>query len=135
MPDSRASRQRDADLDGYTERRNAGTQVTDGSGDPNRPVTKAELHEALRDHRHSTHEFIVTKFSELKEMIKDGFPDGDTRGHREAHEVLIKDAAERAAMWKSIRDKLLGGAVIAALIAVGKIVWEHFVTVVSSGPK
>lgn len=122
---------RHADDWGGTERRT----VAAPPGNPGDPVTREYLDEALQKHRHSTREFVGNKFSELEEMIKDGFPDGDTRGHREAHEVLIKDAAERAAMWKSIRDKLLSGAVIAALIAVGKIVWEHFVTVVSSGPK
>ena len=127
--DFKQSRHSD-EWDGYTERRNVSAP-----GNPADPVTREYLDKALKENRHSTREFVGNKFSELEEMIKDGFPGGDTRGHREAHEILIKDAAERAAMWKNIRDKLLSGAVIAALIAVGKIVWEHFITVVSTSPK
>lgn len=125
MTDFRASRQHDADWDGYTERRNAGTQVTDGSGDPNRPVTKAELHEALRDHRHSTREFIGTKFAELEELIRDGFPQGNTTKHREVHEGYMAQAAARSAFWKSVWEKVATGGIYAAVVAVGTAVWQY----------
>lgn len=125
MPGLRQSRQPDADWDGRTENRNAGTQVTDGSGDPNRPVTKAELHEALRDHRHSTREFIGTKFAELEEMIRDGFPYGDPASHRKVHEVLIDKAEKRQAFWRNVWEKVATGGIYAALVAVGTAVWQY----------
>lgn len=134
MTDFRPSRQHDADWDGYTERR-AARVAADGSGDPNRPVTKAELMEALRDHRHSTREFIATKFTELEELIRDGFPDGDPRGHREVHEGYISRAADRAALWKSLREKLVSGGVMAAVGFILVAVWNHFIHAVQQGPK
>lgn len=135
MTDFRNSRHAE-EWDGFTERRAViGAQVADGSGDPSRPVTKAELQEALREHRHSTREFIATKFTELEELIRDGFPNGDTRGHREVHEGSIKRAEERSKLWTSVREKLVSGGVMTAAGFIVVALWNHFVNAVQQGPK
>ena len=132
MTDFRHSQHAD-DWDGYTERR---APPTLPPGDPNAPVTREYLDAALKINRHSTREFVAGQIGELKLMIQDGFPDGDTRGHREAHEGVIRRAAERDALWKSLREKVVSGAVIAALISLGKLLWDNFLTTVhTAGPK
>ena len=118
--------------DGYTERRTAPVPP----GNPGDPVTREYLDKALRESRHSTRDFVGGQIADLKALIQDGFPDGDTRAHREVHERWIDRAADRAALFKSIREKLAVGAVYAAAILVAKSVWEHVTSLINAaGPK
>ena len=123
MTDFRNSRQ-GSDWDGYTERRsgNIGTQVAQVP--PSEPVTREYLDEALRQNRHATRDFVGGKFGELETLIRDGFPGGDPATHRRVHEGYIKDAEDRAALWKSVKEKIVSGAVYAALVAVAMALWQ-----------
>ena len=71
MTDFKHSRQHEAEWDGYTERRSVVS-----AGNPNDPVTREYLDNALRENRHSTREFVGNKFSELEGMIHTGSPGG-----------------------------------------------------------
>jgi len=107
--------------DGFTERRT----VAGAPGNPGDPVTREYLDAALRDNRHATREFVGNKFSELEELIRDGFPYGDPTSHRKVHEVLIDRAEKRQAFWRSVFEKVATGGIYAALIAVGTAVWQY----------
>ena len=74
-----------SEWDGKTERRSVAQ-----AGNPGDPVTREYLDEALRENRHSTREFVGNKFSELEELIRDGFPEGNTTKHREVHEGYMR---------------------------------------------
>ena len=120
MTDFRHSRQHEAEWDGYTERRSVAS-----AGSPGDPVTREYLDNALRENRHSTREFVGNKFSELEELIRDGFPDGNTTKHREVHEGFMRRAEDRAAFWKSVWEKIATGMIYAAVVAVGTAVWQY----------
>lgn len=92
-------------------------------GNPGDPVTREYLDEALKVNRHSTREFVGNKFSELEELIRDGFPEGNTTKHREVHEGCMRRAEDRAAFWKSVLEKIATGAIYTAVIAVAAAVW------------
>lgn len=109
------------DWDGFAEHRTVGTQVAQVP--PGEPVTREYLDEALAKNRHATREFVGNKFSELEELIRDGFPNGDPASHRKVHEAYIQEAAERRAFWKSVVEKIATGAIYTAVIAVATAVW------------
>lgn len=92
---------------------------------PTDPVTREYLDEALRQNRHSTREFVGGKFSELEELIRDGFPYGDPKSHRVVHETYIQKAEDRNKFWKGVWEKVATGAIYAALITVGTAVWQY----------
>ena len=92
-------------------------------GNPGDPVTREYLDEALKVNRHSTREFMGNKFTELEELIRDGFPEGNTTKHREVHEGYMRRAEDRAAFWKSVLEKIATGAIYTAVIAVATAVW------------
>lgn len=98
-------------------------------------VTHAELEARLTAGRAQMISHFDARFDALEKMIKDGFPYGDTRGHREVHEAQIKKAADRAALWKGIWEKAVGGSVIAVLIFVGQAAWSQFITIIKATPK
>lgn len=124
MTDFRPSQQHTtSDWDGYTERRSVGTHLVPPGG-PGDPVTREYLDEALRQNRHATRDFVAGKFVELESLIRDGFPGGDPTTHRRVHEGYIRDADDRAALWKSVKEKIVSGAVYAALVAVAMAVWQ-----------
>lgn len=67
---------------------------------------------------------LELKIAELHKKIDSGFPDGDLVEHRKVHENYIKQAAERAALWKSVREKTVTGIVWAGLMLIGSALWE-----------
>lgn len=69
-------------------------------------------------------EHVDARFDELERLIKSGFPDGDLESHRKQHEGVIAQQAERAAMWRSIREKTAAGAVWSVLILMGNLLLE-----------
>jgi hypothetical protein len=66
----------------------------------------------------------------LEKKIESGFPLGDPIEHRKVHEQCIKDAAERAALWKSVREKTITGIIWAGLILLSTSLWEYLKTLV-----
>ena len=67
---------------------------------------------------------LEAKIAELHKKIDSGFPDGDLVEHRKVHENYIKQVAERAALWKSVREKTVTGIVWAGLMLIGSALWE-----------
>lgn len=67
---------------------------------------------------------LELKITELHKKIESGFPYGDLTEHRKVHESYIKEAAERAALWKSVREKTITGIVWAGLMLIGSALWE-----------
>ena len=89
------------------------------------PVTKEYLDHSLSEWKLASRAYFNAHFERLEKKIEDGFPEGNTTKHREVHERYIAQAADREALWKSIREKVLTGAVYAALIAVLTAVWQY----------
>ena len=106
-----------------------------GGGAPSPYVTHAELEQRLAAGREHMIAHFDGRFDSLEKMIKDGFPGGDPRGHREAHEGQIERANNRKALWKSVWEKLVGGTVISALIFVGQAAWSKFLALLPVVPK
>jgi len=106
-----------------------------GGGPPSHYVTHAELEHRLMIGREQMIKHFDERFDQLEKMIKDGFPHGDPRGHREVHEGQIEKAQNRKALWKSVWEKLVGGAVITALIFAGQALWSKFLTLLQATPK
>lgn len=67
---------------------------------------------------------LEAKIADLHKKIESGFPYGDLIEHRKVHENYIKQAAERAALWKSVREKTVTGIVWAGLMLIGSALWE-----------
>lgn len=114
-----------------------GTAVSDpgGGGGPSPYVTHAELEHRLSVGREQMIKHFDGRFDALGKMIKDGFPHGDPRGHREVHEGQIERANNRKALWKSVWEKLVGGTVITALIFIGQATWSKFSALLQATPK
>lgn len=106
-----------------------------GGGPPDDYVTRAELEARLASGRELMMKHFDERFDTLEKMIKDGFPGGDPRGHREVHERSIKRAEEKAALWKGIWEKAVGGSVIAALVFIGQAAWSQLITIIKATPK
>ena len=99
-------------------------------------LTKGEFERRLQAFRHSTAEAINTRFSLLEEKIlekleeldktlKSGFPHGDPIEHRKDHETKIKLDNEKAALYKTIREKVISSAVWGMLVLIGLAIWEY----------
>lgn len=86
----------------------------------------AVTHADLEEGRKIMAQHFDTRFDGLEKIIKSGFPNGDPIEHRKVHEGYIKDAAERSALWRSVREKTLTGVIWGFLILIGGIVWEWF---------
>lgn len=75
--------------------------------------------EMSNDHR----AYFEKRFDEVVTLIKDGFPDGDTRGHREMHKALIDDAKTRKDRRESVIKQVLTGSVWATILFLGGAAW------------
>jgi len=82
--------------------------------------------EHLRDHFQHIH----SRLHSLDKKVDSGFPEGDLAAHRKVHEQYIKDAAARASLWKSVREKTITGIIWASLILLSTSLWEYLKTLV-----
>ena len=89
-------------------------------------ATIAQGHEEQRAH-------FDAKLDELIKLIRSGFPNDDPVEHRKVHESYIRESKERSDMYKSLRDRLLSGGVLAffgvvggLLYWIGHAAWEAF---------
>lgn len=89
-----------------------------------------DIPENLRAHHALIIKHIDERFCALDEKLKTGFPYGDLVEHRKVHEQYIKDAAERSALWKSVREKTITGIIWAGLILLSTSLWEYLKTLV-----
>ncbi len=76
-----------------------------------------EISAALERHVAEEHEL-------LKNFIG-AFPEGDTRGHRDAHKAWIEREKKRAALRDAIIQKSLAGLLWMAIVGIGIAVWHY----------
>lgn len=88
------------------------------------------ISENISPHLQERFQRIEDQLRILNEKIEKGFPAGDPIEHRKAHEQYIKDAAERAVLWQSIREKTITGIIWAGLIFLSTSLWEYLKTLV-----
>lgn len=81
--------------------------------------------ESIPEHLREHFQHIHSQLHSLDKKVESGFPEGDLAAHRKVHEQYIKDAAERASLWKSVREKTITGMVWACLILFGSACWEY----------
>ena len=65
---------------------------------------------------------------ELKALLERAFPAGDLEAHFRYHMEQAEREQDRKQLWRTLRDKILGAVVWAALIALGTAVWQYFRT-------
>lgn len=94
------------------------------ASNPNTPPTHEEVDRKLTEGRVIMISHIDTRFDQLRDLIKSGFPGGDPAKHREVHEALIRDAEDRRTLWKAVREKTITGGVYSAVIFIALAVWE-----------
>lgn len=68
---------------------------------------------------------IDARFDEVTALIRSGFPDGDLDTHRKVHEGYMQEARDRAALWKSVREKTVTGVVWAMIGFIALACWEY----------
>lgn len=113
---------RKRDRDSYEEKRIEHSH----HGSPNDPITREYLDQALSDWRHASREYFNTHFHRLEELIRDGFPDGEPRKHREVHEGYIKKAKSRSEMWEAVVKSVVSGGVWVGVTAIATALWVTF---------
>lgn len=110
--------------------------MTQWDGNERRNATSSEIQKlatAIVEGRLEQREHFDRKIDELSEMVRSGFPNGDPIEHRKVHESYIREAKERSEMYRSLRDRLLSGGVLAVfgvigglLYWIGHAAWEAF---------
>lgn len=80
-----------------------------------------EVKGELREHIKQEEKQISDTINKLAHAA---FPDGNMAGHKSAHESFIGDAADKRALFKSVREKTVTGIVYSTLIFVGLAIWE-----------
>lgn len=55
--------------------------------------------------------------------LRSAFPDGDIRGHCDAHRAMIEVAHEQKMFWKSIREEVGKKGALFALVTVAGLIW------------
>lgn len=66
----------------------------------------------------------------IAKLLSAAFPAGDPDGHRRHHELVIKQAEERAAFWKVMRTEIAKWGLIGFLGWAFVSLWQSFL----SGP-
>ena len=110
--------------------------MTPRDGTERRSATSSEIQvlaATITEDRKEQREHFDKKIDDLIKMVQSGFPDGDPVEHRKVHESYIKEAKERAEMYRSMRDRLLSGGALAVFGVVGGLLywvahaaWEAF---------
>lgn len=89
----------------------------------------ADCQNAIRQHfdeRFDTMEaHNETRWNEMKALVQSAFPNGDIEAHRRVHEGYIKNANDRADLWRAVREKTVSGAVFGALGLLLMAAWEY----------
>jgi hypothetical protein len=69
---------------------------------------------------------IELQLRTLQDSIDDlrgAFPDGDVRGHCEAHKAMIEAANEQKAFWRGLKEEVGKRGIMFALITVAGLIW------------
>lgn len=93
------------------------------------PTEKTSEYASLKEHVDERFTMLSKQMNErhieLFNLIKSGFPEGDIEAHRRVHEGYIKDAEEKASLWRAVREKTISGAVWAALMMLAAAIWGY----------
>lgn len=85
----------------------------------------AVTHEHIQEYQASLRQHFDKRFDELEKMLRSAFPDGDLDGHRRAHQTVIAAAADRATLWKSVREKTISGSIWSGIVLLAAALWEY----------
>ena len=85
----------------------------------------AVTHEHIQSYQAALRQHFDKRFDELEKMLRSAFPDGDLDGHRRAHQTVIAAAADRATLWKSVREKTISGSIWAGIVLLAAALWEY----------
>jgi hypothetical protein len=98
---------------------------TSAGDDPDPVVAKLEkyLNDRLTENSKENKAYFDDRFDEVIKLIKDGFPGGDPRGHREVHEGYIAEAKTKKEWRDAIIKQVLTGSVWATLLFLGGAIW------------
>lgn len=55
--------------------------------------------------------------------LRSAFPDGDIRGHCDAHKAMIDMANEQKLFWRGLKDEVGKKGVMFALVTVAGLIW------------
>lgn len=93
--------------------------------DPHHIVSQLEgyIDDKLESNKHEHRAYFDSRFDEVITLIKDGFPGGDPRGHREVHEGYIAEAKTKKEWRDAVVKQVLTGSVWATLLFIAGIVW------------
>jgi hypothetical protein len=103
------------------ERRNNGTEIIELI----RIIhdNQVEMDRKLTSHMENETQELATAITTL---MADAFPAGDPGGHRRHHELVIKQAEERAAFWKVLRIEIAKWGLIGFLGWASWSLWNSF---------
>lgn len=96
--------------------------------DPDHIVSQLQnyIDDTLGEFRKENREHFDHRIDEVISLIKDGFPGGDPRGHREVHEGYIEDAKARNAIRDAVIKQIITGTAWASLVFVAVVLWKAF---------
>ena len=88
--------------------------------DPNHIVSQLQgyIDEKLTEFRKENRQHFDARIDEVLLLIKDGFPGGDPRGHREVHEGYIADAKTYKEWRDTVIKQLLTGTAWATILFI-----------------
>lgn len=72
--------------------------------------------------------YFDRRFDAIITIIKDGFPGGDPRGHREVHEGYISEAKTRKELRDAVIKQLVTGTAWASILFLAGALWVAFKT-------
>jgi len=90
----------------------------------------ADCQNAIRQHFDERFDMMEahneTRWNEMKALVQSAFPNGDIEAHRRVHEGYIKNANDRADLWKAVREKTISGGVYAGAALLVMALIEAF---------
>ena len=78
----------------------------------------------LAEHAADEQQKMDAHFEELKTLLMSAFPAGPEK-HFEYHQEQIDFMRERRELWRSLREKSIGGLLWAGIVGLGTAVWHY----------
>ena len=76
----------------------------------------------VKDH---IEQLVDRRIMEVEQKWMGAFPDGDIRGHHDAHKSFINKAAEHKKLWGSVKEKVIGGIVWAFVVGLATAAFQY----------
>ena len=73
-------------------------------------------------------DIVDSKFGDLENLVKSAFPDGDTYGHKAAHDKMIENNKKWGGIKTAFTEKIVTGSLYASLVFIGMLIWEKLKT-------